>query len=152
MHGDTTEEAAVAEAVSARDARSPWLCVFPQLAVRDVLAAQRYYRDVFGFEIRWTWEDSYGSVENGNVELFLAQDEDPTPSVICVVVDDADRVYAQCRARGADVVDELGSKPHRMREFTVRDCDGNLIRIGHAEGSLEGVPGFSAGERPGHGS
>jgi uncharacterized glyoxalase superfamily protein PhnB len=152
MHCDTTEGAVVAETVGARDAWSPWLCVFPQLAVRDVVAAQRYYRDVLGFEIRLTWEDSYGAVQNGNVELFLARDEDPTPSVICVVVDDADRAYAQCLAHGADVVDELGSKPHRMREFTVRDRDGNLIRIGHAEGSLEGVPGFSAGERPEHGS
>jgi uncharacterized glyoxalase superfamily protein PhnB len=143
------DEADTAETVGARHAGNEWLCVFPQLAVRDVIAAQRYYRDVIGFEIRWTWEDSYGAVENGNVELFLAQDEDPTPSVICVVVDDADRVYAQCRARGADVVDDLGSKPHRMREFTVRDRDGNLIRIGHAEGSLEGVPGFSVGEGPG---
>jgi catechol 2,3-dioxygenase-like lactoylglutathione lyase family enzyme len=144
----TTEEAEVSEAGSARDAASHWLCVFPQLAVRDVSAAQRYYRDVLGCEIRWTWEDSYGAVENGNVELFFARDEDPTRSVICVVVDDADRVYAQCRAHGADIVDDLGSKPHRMREFTVRDRDGNLIRIGHAEGSLEGVPGFSIGERP----
>ena len=140
----------MAQTVSSRDARSPWLCVFPQLAVRDVMAAQRYYRDVFGFDIRWTWEDSYGAVENGNVELFLAHDDDPTPSVICVLVDDADLAYAQCRARGADVVDELASKPHRMREFAVRDRDGNLIRIGHAEVSLEGVPGFSVGERPGH--
>jgi hypothetical protein len=73
----TCEEVAVAETASVQDGASDWLCVFPQLAVRDVVAAQRYYRDVLGFEIRWTWEDSYGAVENGNVELFLSQDEDP---------------------------------------------------------------------------
>jgi catechol 2,3-dioxygenase-like lactoylglutathione lyase family enzyme len=147
----TCEEVAVAETASVRDGARDWLCVFPQLAVRDVVAAQRYYRDVLGFEIRWTWEDSYGAVENGNVELFLSKDEDPTPSVICVVVDDADSVYARYRAHGADVVDDIDSKPHRMREFTVRDPDGNLIRIGHTEGSLEGVPGYTTGEQSEHG-
>jgi catechol 2,3-dioxygenase-like lactoylglutathione lyase family enzyme len=143
----TCEEVAVAETASVRNEASEWLCVFPQLAARDVAAAQRFYRDVFGFEIRWTWEDSYRAVENGNVELFLSKDEDPTPSVICVVVDDADSVCARYRSRGADVVDDVDSKPHRMREFTVRDPDGNLIRIGHAEGTLEGVPGYTTGER-----
>ena len=48
-----------------------WTCVIPQFGVRDVPAAQRWYRDVLGLELNWLREDDFGSVGRDLVEIFL---------------------------------------------------------------------------------
>jgi uncharacterized glyoxalase superfamily protein PhnB len=78
--------------------------------VQDVAAAQRYYRDTLGFELRWTWQDSYAAVEIGDVEMLLVQADDPTPVTIMVVVDDADAVYTELLARGARITEQIASR------------------------------------------
>jgi len=49
-----------------------------------------------------------------------------------VLVDDADFVYAVCRERDAKIVDPIASHPWGVREFSVRDPNGHLLRIGHS--------------------
>jgi uncharacterized glyoxalase superfamily protein PhnB len=101
--------------------------------VRYVRAAQEWYRDVLGLKINWLWEDNFGSVGRDNVELFLYRSDDPKPVYVSLFVADADAVYDEVRGRGATVVSELESKPWGMREFSVTDPDGNVLRIGHGE-------------------
>jgi len=111
-----------------------WRFVTPQLPVRDVEAAQRYYRDFLDFKIAWRSEDgSFGAVYNGSTEVFFARSEEPRPgSVCCVRVDDVDAVYAACRTAGAKILCELETKPWSMREFSVEDLDGHVFRIGQS--------------------
>lgn len=110
-----------------------WRKVIPQLPVADVAATQAWYRDVLGLEIAWNRGETFGAVRGGGAELFFAKAPEPrTPSICCVLVDDADFVYAVCRERNAPIEAPIASKPWGMREFSVRDPNGHLLRIGHS--------------------
>ena len=116
----------------------------PNLPVRDVPAAQRWYREVLGFEINWIWNDDFGSVGGDRVELFLFESDDPKPAICSLFVDDVDLVYDGVRERGGEIVSALELKPWDVREFSVRDPDGNVFRIG-AGGtkSIREIPQFT---------
>jgi len=104
-------------------------CV-PQLPVRDVAAAQSWYRDVLGLGVNWIWNDDFGSVGQDCVELFLYESDEPHPVCVSIFVDDVDAVFASCREHGGEIVSELEQKAWNVREFTIQDPDGNLLRIG----------------------
>ena len=107
-----------------------WNFITPQLPVADVEAAQRYYRDVLGFQIAWTRED-YGAVICGTTEIFFARSDDPQPGTWCCVrVDDADALYERYKQRGAVIAQDLESKPWGIREFTLEDPNGHFFRVG----------------------
>ena len=110
-----------------------WRMIAPQLPVADVSVAQAWYRDVLGAEVTWTRGEGFGAVRAHGVELFLAKAPEPrAPNTLCLLVDDADFVYAVCRERDAEVADPIATKPWGVREFTLRDPDGHLLRIGHS--------------------
>ena len=109
-----------------------WQSVAPNLPVPDVPAAQEWYRTVLGLEIKWIWEDDFGSVGRVSLEVFLYESDDPK-GVICslfVDLDDLHAVYERCREQGGEVVSELERKPWGLQEFSVRDPGGNVLRIG----------------------
>jgi uncharacterized glyoxalase superfamily protein PhnB len=121
-----------------------WHHLTPQLPVADVARAQAYYRDVLGCRIAWTWLDGYGAVYNGDVQIFLARDAEPQRSCVCIFVEDVEALYNRYCARGAEIVEPLESKPWGMREFTVKDLDGNLLRIGRGEKTIDEIPEFTS--------
>lgn len=57
-------------------------------------------------------------------------------------VEDADRAYAKYRAAGAEIVDEIETKPWGLRSFTVKDPDGNLIGVAHEVHGPEHEPRY----------
>jgi catechol 2,3-dioxygenase-like lactoylglutathione lyase family enzyme len=107
-----------------------WQGVVPQLPVRDVEASQRWYSDVLELGINWLWEDNFGSVGMDHVELFLYASDDRRPVYVSLFVDDVDAVYDACRARGGEIASALELKPWNVREFSLRDPDGHILRIG----------------------
>jgi catechol 2,3-dioxygenase-like lactoylglutathione lyase family enzyme len=110
-----------------------WRAIAPQLPVADVARSQAWYRDVLGLEIAWTRGASFGAMRGRGVELFLARSEPPhAPATCCVLVDDADFAYALCRERNAPIEEPIASTPWGTREFSLRDPDGHLLRIGHS--------------------
>jgi len=110
-----------------------WRGITPQLPVADVAKAQAWYRDVLGFEIAWTRGESFGAVRGRGGELFLAKADPPhAPATCCVRVDDADFAYALGRERNARIEEPIASTPWGTREFSLRDPDGHLLRIGHS--------------------
>jgi uncharacterized glyoxalase superfamily protein PhnB len=122
-----------------------WVAAVPELRVRDVPAAQRWYCDLLGFAVDWTWHEDYASISIGDVELFLTRSDAPGGSVTCVFVEDPDAVYAACREGGATIVEPLEDKPWGMREFTVADPDGNRFRIGRGDTPAAEIAGFTVG-------
>ena len=120
-----------------------WESCVPQLPVRDVPASQRWYGNVLGLAANWLWENNFGSVGRDHAELFLYESDDPLPVYVSLFVDDVDNVYADCRERGAEVAGELELKPWDVREFTLRDPDGHLLRIGQAVADPVPRPEFS---------
>lgn len=99
----------------------------PELPVVDVERAQRYYRDVLGFEINWLYPGGdIGAVSRGEVAIFFRRRVVPFESwVHWVFTNDIDATYEEMRARGANIVEPLETKPWGKRQFTIEDLDGN---------------------------
>jgi catechol 2,3-dioxygenase-like lactoylglutathione lyase family enzyme len=107
-----------------------WTFCVPIFAARDVAAAQAWYRDVLGLGVNWIWKGDFGSVGMDHVELFLYESAEPQPGMCSIFVDDVDVVHAHAAEHGAEIVNPLENKPWNVREFSVRDPDGNVLRIG----------------------
>ena len=108
-----------------------WKALAPELPVADVRVSQAWYRDVLGFDVAFTWEQSYGGVCSGPVRIHLCRADEPgSGQVYCLEVGDPDALHARCREAGARIVSPPEDKPWGMREFTVEDPDGHRLRIG----------------------
>jgi len=108
----------------------------PVFVVADVLASVAHYRDVLGFHTELTYGEpvSYAGVERDGVVIHLqAANATARPagqSAMNVFVTDADRLYRELRGNGAQVLNEPADRPYGMRDFTVRDVDGNQLCFG----------------------
>lgn len=102
-----------------------------QLPVANVAQTQRYYRDVFGFTIDWTWGDNdYGSVSRDEAIIYLcATNDPPAPATLIIHVGDVDALHADWFARGAIILAPPDDMPWGIREFTVQDPNGHRLRL-----------------------
>jgi len=105
--------------------------VVPQLPVANVQETQRFYQDVLGFKIDWTWgENEYGAVSRDRTEFYLIADKPPFQPITCVInVTEVDPLCAQWRAKGAKILSEPEDMPWGVREFTVEDNNGHRFRV-----------------------
>jgi len=106
----------------------------PELPVEDVERAQRYYRDVLGFEIAWLLPDKdMGAVSRpGEVAIFFRRRTPPfEPWVHWVFAMDIDATYKELQSSGANIVEPLEWKPWNLWQFTVKDLDGNVFHFHH---------------------
>jgi uncharacterized glyoxalase superfamily protein PhnB len=119
--------------VSNRKPPSPIGPPVPELPVEDVERAQRYYRDVLGFEIGWLEPGKeMGAVSRGNAVIFFRRTTPPfAPAVHWVFAEDLDASYEELNAAGAKIVEPLEQKPWGMRQFRVEDPDGNRFYFHH---------------------
>lgn len=101
----------------------------PELPVADVERAQRYYRDVLGFEITWLYPGGdIGAVARGEVAIFFRRRVLPfEPCVHWIFAENLDATYEELKSSGANIVDQLETKPWGKRQFTVKDLDGNCF-------------------------
>ncbi len=111
----------------------------PILPSRSIEATRDFYRQL-GFEAKvWGAPYRYAILTRDTVEIhfFTHAGLDPAESSAgCYIrVLDVDKIY-QTFARvnlpttGIPRIDPLENKPWNMREFSMVDPDGNLIRIG----------------------
>ena len=104
------------------------------LAVRDISAAVDFYANKLGFRLAFTWGDppNFAGVNLGdNVQIFLRQGTpDPNGSVVFFVIGDADEFYDFHRANGVEIAEAPSDKPWHIRDYTVRDLDGNYLIFG----------------------
>ena len=107
----------------------------PILVVRDIQKSVAYYRDALGFTVDFTYGEppSYAGVYRGSVLLHLQAesqaDRPPGGSAVYLYVEDADRIYRELRERGARIEKEPQDYPYGLRDFDVRDLDGNRLVI-----------------------
>jgi uncharacterized glyoxalase superfamily protein PhnB len=104
-----------------------------ELPVADVERAQQYYRDVFGFEIGWLMPGKeMGAVLGGETTLFFRRREGTfEPVVQWVFAEDIDAAYEGMKTVGANIVETLERKPWGLRQFAVKDLDGNVFYVHH---------------------
>ena len=110
--------------------------VSPVIPVRDLEAALERYRSL-GFTTELEDGPRYGFAERSNVSLHLIEwnDHDParTGSHLYLYVSDADALYEEWSNAGVDgELGELFDAPYGLREFSFRDPDGTLFRVGSA--------------------
>ena len=110
---------------------------FPVLPVADFIKTQEYYRDVLQFTIDWSDRDQFGCVTNGAISLFFAKSTDFTPGHVLVWnTANADQVYEEYKASGAQIVEDIETRSWGMREFVMQDINGHRMRIGHVDESI----------------
>ncbi|WP_213807080.1 VOC family protein [Granulicella sp. dw_53] len=132
----------------AKDCRST---VIPALRYRDALAAIEWLCRAFGFEKNAVYLGKgdivmhaqlsfgngmvmLGSVENGSAYSKLMAQPDEigmrgTQSA-CLIVNDADEVYAAAKAAGATMLMDIADMDYGGRAFTCRDLEGHIWSIG----------------------
>jgi uncharacterized glyoxalase superfamily protein PhnB len=106
----------------------------PELPVADVERAQQHYRDVLGFKITWLLPDKYmGAVARPpDVGIFFRKRTPPfEPAVNWVFAPDIDATYQELQSSGANIVDPLEEKPWGLKQFTLKDLDGNVFYFHH---------------------
>jgi predicted enzyme related to lactoylglutathione lyase len=105
----------------------------PELPVVDVERAQQHYGDVLGFKIGWLYPDKeIGAVSRGDVAIFFRKRKPPfEPAVHWIFAENIDATYEELKSMGANVVEPLEKKPWGLRQFTVKDVDGNIFYFHH---------------------
>ena len=106
------------------------------LAVADVTATVRFYRDKLGFCGEWLWGDptTFGGVSWGKAGVMFCLQPDLAAHVEghqhYFFVSGIDRLYQRHRDNGVPVVSPLEAKPWGLREYTARDPNGYHLRFG----------------------
>ncbi len=120
------------------------VAAYPQLFVSDVDAACRFYERKLGFETAFKYGDPpfYAQVRRDGAALNLLHVDAPLVDAAArerevylsayIPVKDIDSLHAEYAGRGVDFQERLVEKPWGVREFVVRDVDGNLIAFGSA--------------------
>jgi uncharacterized glyoxalase superfamily protein PhnB len=124
--------------------------IIPSLRYRDAPAAIEWLCRAFGFEKQLVVPGEEGMIMhaqltfgNGMIMLgscydtpygrLMVQPDDiggrETHS-IAVIVSDADAVYAQAKAAGAEIVFDIKDQPYGGRAFTCRDPEGHVWNFG----------------------
>jgi catechol 2,3-dioxygenase-like lactoylglutathione lyase family enzyme len=103
----------------------------PELPFDDVAAAVTYYRDVLGFRINYQQPDLGVMYRDAVTLLLIARTGRHTGiGSAYIYIEDADALYAELRAKGANVQGEPVSYPWGLRDFGVVDLEGNRITVG----------------------
>ena len=111
--------------------QSQLLQALPNLPLSDVVAGVKYYCDVLGFSINYAQHD-LGVMDRDDITLCLiARTEKHTGIGTCYFyVRDADALYAELKASGANIQSEPVSHPWGLRDFHVLDLEGNNLGFG----------------------
>jgi RimJ/RimL family protein N-acetyltransferase/uncharacterized glyoxalase superfamily protein PhnB len=116
--------------------------VQPILSVQDVKATAEYYRDTLAFNIDFYYGDppthasvscAEWTVEGAHIQLSQSTESNPSLAGIALYIfvgADIEARYDLYRSRGVTIERELAVFPWGMREFSIRDCNGCLLRFG----------------------
>ena len=108
------------------------------LAVQNLAESANYYESVLGFTVREIGDDGWRLYERGTCQIMAGHCPDSIPArdlgdhsyFAYLVVDSADRYYAEIVGRGAEIIKPVRSEPWGMREFAIRTNDGHRIMFG----------------------
>jgi catechol 2,3-dioxygenase-like lactoylglutathione lyase family enzyme len=115
--------------------------VQPVLPVEDVAASARFFCDQLGFEIDFLEGDppvhgrvmqgdgSYGSPIYIHLSKASGQEVRPSAELRIHVGRDLDGLFEAYQTLGVEVVFGPVSRPWGLREFAVRELNGNVLRF-----------------------
>jgi len=102
--------------------------------VSDVEASAQYYVQVLGFTQVFRYND-FAGMEYGHSLIYLSGPAQDVKKLIgegsvYIFCDEVDDYYAQVVANGAQITAGIDNRGYGMRDFGVRDPDGNFISFG----------------------
>ena len=105
--------------------------------VSDVETSIKYYVDVLGFSVDFRYKN-LASVEYDAVLVYLSgPGQDVKKAVgqgsIYIFCDEVDQYFQDIAAKGAEVVIAPDDRPYGMRDFAIKDQDGNIITFGKSK-------------------
>jgi len=112
---------------------------YPQLFVADVEASCRFFVEILGFTVQFRYGEPafYALVERDGARLNLRFVHEPVldrkaePDLLAasIPVENIDALYEEYTAAGAPMHQALKEQPWGLRDFIVRDPDGNLLHF-----------------------
>lgn len=113
--------------------------ICPVLAVRDVDDALAFYTEKLGFGEPWKFGEPvvYGGASSGEHEIHFSRTESVSPAAcmaMYITVADVDAIYARCTTHSVPIVEDLGLRPYKMRDFSLRDPNGHIVAFGQSVG------------------
>ena len=104
----------------------------PLLLVPNVSATADFYRKMLGFKADAGAEMAqYSVVWRDNAAVHFAKGEHaPTGVRIFFWVKDVNALYAEVVGRGAIIAVPIGTRPYRVRDFSIRDPNGVEVVFG----------------------
>jgi predicted enzyme related to lactoylglutathione lyase len=104
----------------------------PLLLVPDVAATADFYRRILGFKTDpGAGTPEYCVVWRDNAAVHLAKGERPPTGVrVFLWVKDVNALYDQVITRGAAIATPIGTRPYRVRDFSIRDPNGVEVVCG----------------------
>jgi DNA-binding transcriptional MerR regulator len=105
----------------------------PVLASLDLEATQRFYAERLGFDPVATYPDYAVSARDGvQIHFWLTDDRRFAENTSCRIdVSGIDALYAELNGNGVVHANgQLTEQPWGIKEFSVLDADGNLIKFG----------------------
>ena len=112
--------------------------VFPILTTPDLPRALRFYRDLLGGSVIYSFpaegEPGYVAVKIGGSHLGIGQQDQPgeltnNRITLWVYADDCDTAVDKLRAAGVPVLEEPADQPWGERMAAVTDPDGNRVIV-----------------------
>jgi len=113
-----------------------YLCSTPILIVRDPEKARDFYVEKLSFEVVFEWGDplTYLGIKRDNVEIHLNSEKNAPhvagKSTISIFTDEVDNLYENCIRKGVEVIAEPGDREYGLRDFGIKDTDGNVLNFG----------------------
>ncbi len=108
--------------------------VFPTLQVSDIIAAVDFYVNRLGFSHQFSWGDPpvFAGVGLDKVTLHLQKNNSDSKgaSEVAFIVDNADELFAFHKANGAEVVEPIEDRSYGIRDYMIKDMDGNYLVFG----------------------
>jgi uncharacterized glyoxalase superfamily protein PhnB len=110
----------------------------PFLPVKDLKETIQYYKEQLGFYEEWFWKDSDAGIRRDDLRLlfnkapeFVADINSKNHALeICWFVRNVDAIYEEYKSKGLTITSPLQDQPWKMREFSIMDLNGYIIRIG----------------------
>ncbi|HEX7028193.1 MAG TPA: VOC family protein [Gammaproteobacteria bacterium] len=106
------------------------------LIVNDPRTARDFYVNKLGFEVSFEWGEplTYLGVKRNDVEIHLTSasnaQHEAGKAVISIFTDEVDDLYEYFKGNGVETTVEPGDREYGLRDFGVRDPDGNIINFG----------------------
>jgi uncharacterized glyoxalase superfamily protein PhnB len=110
---------------------------YPGFYVVDINTSIAWYKDFLGYECTFKVRDEditpYAIVSKGDISIHLAHD--PTGTHIgagfCYIeTDDVVSIYDELNGAGVIFVREIEDSAYGMRDFVIKDYEGNKISFG----------------------